>query len=109
MVPPGADSLLGILDNELDKLRLFRWDVVNPRTGLDKLLPDQNPQTVTQIIERLFFDQSTAPNPQQIDIRVFSQSQQPLALSGCSTPYITSIGTQFQPVIYILRPLTTRL
>ena len=82
MVAAADHRGLGIARQEADELGIVGRHIIHARAGLDKLLPDQDAQPITEPVKGFFFDQPAAPYPQQVDVGILRQPQQPLKLLG---------------------------
>jgi hypothetical protein len=108
MAAQPRDDLARVGCERRDELRVVRGHALEAGARLRELLPDEQAEAVAQRVELLALDQPAAPDAQQVDVRALRETSTRSSFSGLGTPWRTSSGTQFQPLIGIGTPLTER-
>ena len=75
MVLPARDHLLGLGADVLQILGRLAGAVVHAGGRLDELLPDQDAETVAQVVEDLFLQEAAAPDAQQVAVGIAGQTE----------------------------------
>ena len=76
------NDLFGGLSYHPNEFRQRGRIIFDPGAGLDEFLPDQDSQPVALFVERLGFDQPSAPNSQYVDMGILCQREQTFQLCG---------------------------
>ena len=80
VVPAAGDHLLGLVLDVAEELGVVGGPVVDAGGGLNELLPDHDTQPVAGVVEGRLLKQPSAPDAQQVRVRVGGHADPPIIL-----------------------------